>query len=129
MNYLSDYTQTLQTNLFTQLGAFFAFGQAQFEAKRKEGIQYASLSSGLIVPKENAEALVSGLSEITTKGIAQDLAENGRTAIIRRELNNHECHYIGSIEDCVNALESYEIGREEIQAVYSEMLRNDEVEF
>ena len=80
------------------------------------------------MPKENAEALISGLSEITTKGIAQDLAENGREAIIRRELSNNECHYIGSIEDCVYGLKPYGITREAIQDVYHEMLRNGEVE-
>lgn len=129
MNSLSDYTQSLQTNLFAQLGAFFAFGQSQFEEKREEGVQYVSLSSGLVVPKENANALVNGLKEITTKGIAQDLEENGREAIIRRELNNYECHYVRCISDCVEALEAYGITQEEIKSVYNEMLCNDEVEY
>lgn len=129
MKTLSNFTEAHQSQLFAQLGAFFAFGQAQFDEKRKEGVDYVSLSSGLIVPKENAKALVVGLSEITTKGIAQDLAENGREAIIRRELINHECFYVGTATDAAVALECYGITIDEVNAVYRKMLANDEVEF
>lgn len=129
MKTLSSFTEAPQSQLFAQLGAFFAFGQAQFDEKRKESVDYVSLSSGLIVPKENAKALITGLSEITSKGIAQDLAENGREAIIRRELLNYECFYVGSVTDAAEALESYGITLDEINAVYRKMLANEEVEF
>ena len=129
MRYLSHYTEAKQTELFEKMGAFFAFSNSQFNAKRKEGVEYVSITSGLIVPKANAAELVAGLKDITKQGIAQDLAENGREGVIKRELNNHECFYTGSIEDCVEALEQYGIGADEIKAVYSKMLSSGEVDF
>jgi hypothetical protein len=92
-------------------------------------VEYVCVSSGLIVPKENAKALLTGLNDISAKGIAQDLAENGREAIIRRELSNHECYYVGSVTECVQALELYGITHDEIYAVYRKVLASGEVEF
>lgn len=129
MQTLSSYTEADQTNLFKQLGAFFAFSQSQFDEKRKEGVEYISLSCGMIVPKDNAKALVTGLSEINAKGVAQDLAENGREAIIRRELHNYECFYVGSVTDAAEALQAYDISLDEVKAVYRAMLASGEVQF
>lgn len=114
MKYLSDYTQDPQTEAFERLGAFFAFSQEQLEEKRKPNVIYCALGAGLICPKENAQALLDELEAINKRGIEQDIAENGVEAIIRRELNNHECFYTGDVSDCVDALESYGIGREQI---------------
>lgn len=128
MKSLSSYTDVHLTQLFRNLGAFFAFGQHQFEERRKEGVDYIAVAGGLVVPKENADALLKGLNDISAKGMAQDLAENGREGIIRRELMNYECYYVGSVTACVEALEPYGITRDEIVAVYRKELSSGNIE-
>lgn len=127
MKSLSSYTNDALTQLLNEAGAFFAFSQQQFEEKRKEGVQYSSLGAGLIAPRESVASVVDGIAKITKTGIEKDIEVNGRRAIIKRELMNHECFYTGDITDCVEALEDYGIDQDEIKAVYREMLANDEV--
>ncbi|RZD19758.1 BglII/BstYI family type II restriction endonuclease [Pseudoalteromonas sp. MEBiC 03485] len=116
---LSTITEPMQTALFERLGAFFAFGKEQFNQKRKEGVEYVLIKGmGLICPKEHAEELGKGLADITKQGIALDLEQNGKDKIIERELWNYECFYQCDISDCVDALTSYPITREEIQTVF-----------
>lgn len=119
MKYLSHYVEAAQTKLFNETGTFFAFSNKQYEDGKKEGVEYASLGAGIICPKENVKALVAGLETINAQGIAQDLAENGKDAIIERELHNHEAFYVGSVADTLGALEGYGITREEIVRVYN----------
>jgi len=118
MKYLSDYTKEAQTELFTNLGAFFAFSNEQLNAKRVKCIKYVSLGSGLICPKVNAATLHLGLREVQAAGIKADIAENGINAIIKRELYNHEAFYTGEIEDTIDALEDYDVTREQVMAIY-----------
>lgn len=127
MKSLSSYTNDALTQLLNEAGAFFAFSQQQFEEKRKEGVQYSSLGAGLIAPRESVASVVDGIAKITKTGIEKDIEENGRRAIIKRELMNHECFYTGDITDCVEALEDYGFDQNEIKAVYRETLANDEV--
>ncbi len=118
MNTLNDYVDTARTELFNSTGAFFAFSQDQLEENRQEGVVYCSLGAGLIAPKSNAKALIDGLEEIHRQGIEQDLADNGKQAIINRELANHECYYTDDVTDCVEALSGYGITIEEIHKVF-----------
>ncbi|HBB9944267.1 hypothetical protein JHS95_23485 [Vibrio parahaemolyticus] len=127
MKYLSDYTQQPQTALFDELGAFFAFSNKQFDEAKKEGIEYVSLGMGMIVPKNNAKKLVERLEEIQKEGIKQDIAENGKEAIIRRELFNHECFYTGDICDCVEKLDEYGYSYDDIYQVYSHICKTEDV--
>lgn len=129
MKSLSSYTNDALTQLFNESGAFFAFNQQQFEQNEQEGVVYCSLGAGLISPKESASSVVKGIANISKKGIERDLAENGRRAIIKRELMNYECFYVGDVTDCVEALEDYGIEKDEILSVYRDMLANDEVDF
>ena len=119
MNYLSDYTSAKQSQLWDDNGAFFAFGQQQLDEKKQEGVVYVSMGSGLIVPKENASKILKGLESINTEGIKQDISENGIKAIIHRELANYEAQITGSISDTVEALEDYEITREQVREEYN----------
>ena len=123
----ATYTNDAMTQLFKESGAFFAFSLKQFEEKKKEGVFYCFLDGGLIVPKEAVNSVLEGLENIGNKGIELDLAENGRHAIIKRELMNYECFYTGDITDCVQGLEHYGIEADEIRSVYREMLANDEI--
>ena len=119
MKYLSHYIEAAQTKLFNETGTFFAFSNKQYEEGKKEGVSYVSLGAGMICPEENVNKLADGLKTITAQGIAQDLAENGKEAIIERELHNYEAFYVGSIRDTLDALEDYGITREEIVRVYN----------
>lgn len=127
MKYLSDYIQQPQTALFDELGAFFAFSNKQFDEAKKKGIEYVSLGMGMIVPKNNAKQLVERLEKIQKEGIKQDITENGKEAIIRRELFNHECFYTGDICDCVEKLEEYGYNYDDIYQVYSHIFKTEDV--
>ncbi|MCG9785421.1 hypothetical protein L1D52_24235 [Vibrio brasiliensis] len=127
MKYLSDYTEQAQTDLFDELGAFFAFSDKQFNEAKKEGINYVSVGMGLIVPSQHANNLVERLAIIQEQGIAQDIAENGKEAIIRRELFNHECFYTNDICDCVEVLKEYGYSYDDIYQVFNHILRTEEV--
>ncbi|MCR9649553.1 hypothetical protein NB559_06720 [Vibrio parahaemolyticus] len=127
MKYLSYYIQQPQTALFDELGAFFAFSNKQFDQANKKGIEYVSLGMGMIVPKNNAKQLVERLEVIQKEGIKQDIAENGKEAIIRRELFNHECFYTGDICDCVEKLEEYGYSYDDIYQVYSHICKTEDV--
>jgi hypothetical protein len=116
MKTLSSYTEARTTELLNSTGAFFAFGQKQMDEQKVEGITYTSMGGGLIVPIVNAAQFADGFKTIMSESIAQDIAENGKPAIIRRELANHEAQITSDISDTVEALEGYGISEEEVQA-------------
>jgi hypothetical protein len=113
---LASYTETRTTELLNSTGAFFAFGQKQMDEQKVEGITYTSMGGGLIVPIVNAAEFADRFKTIVSESIAQDIAENGKPAIIRRELANYECQITSDISDAVEALEGYGITEEEVQA-------------
>lgn len=129
MKYLTDYTQQAQTELFNETGAFWAFGDKQFEEKKKEGVTYVTIPylSGCICPKNQVKRLVDGLIEIGEKARKQDMEENGREAIIKRELYNHECFYTGCVDDAVETLAPYGITPQEVRAMYVKELPNSDL--
>ncbi len=117
---LYNYTQAAKTELFNSTGAFFAFGNKQFDEAKKEGVKYVSMGAGLVCPKENAQELSYGLDVIQAAGIKVDLAENGVKKIIHRELANYETQLTNDISDTVYALSDYGITKEQIAAEYPE---------
>lgn len=119
MKYLQDYQEKKQSELFEKTGSFFAFGDKQFNEAKKEGVKYVSLGAGLICPKENVDLLLNGLKAINKKAIAKDLKENGKEAIIIRELYNHECFYVGDILNAIEALKPYGFSDDEIREAYN----------
>jgi len=118
MKHLSDYMSERQTATFEKYGVFFAFSRKQIDEGRKEGIQYQHVGHGMIVPKEHVEVVMKELDEIYQDGIKQDLAENGKEAIIKRELNNYECYCTGAIGNAFEALADYGITYDDVMAVY-----------
>jgi hypothetical protein len=114
MKYLSSYIEEAQTKAFNFAGAFFAFSDEQFEEKRVQSEEYESLGGGLICPKKNSAWLRKKLILAYKKGIEQDMKENGKKAIIKRELNNYEVCYTGDPTDTINALADYPITEKEI---------------
>lgn len=118
MKYLSDYTQEKHTQLLQETGAFYAFGQKQFDEQRKEWVIYVSLDGGLLVPKDKAKEFIDRLHENVQSGIKLDIEENWIEWIIKRELWNHEAYYTGNIDSTCDALDGYGITREQIHSVF-----------
>ncbi|MEZ8330753.1 hypothetical protein AB6D10_23490 [Vibrio splendidus] len=127
MKYLSHYIQDKQTQAFNDAGAFFAFSNQQFDEAKKDSVKYASLGMGLICPVDNAKQLMTRLDSIAQEGIAEDIKENGKKAIIRRELFNHECFYTNDICDCVEKLEGYGISYDDIYEVFNHIRKKEDV--
>ena len=119
MKYLSDYMNDSQTELFKKTGSFFAFSDKQFNEQKVEGVDYNSLGAGMICPKDNVDELMKGLECIHDKAIEEDINDNGIDAIIRRELNNHECDYTGDYEPVLEVLDPYGISEQQIIEVFN----------
>jgi hypothetical protein len=123
MKFLAHYMNDLVNEALEQFGGFFAFSDTQLaKHKRDKGlpddVELVSLGAGLICPKPNAAQLLQALDRGHRLAVARDLAENGREAIIARELANYECDYTGDISDCVEALKGYGITADEIRKVW-----------
>lgn len=119
MKYLQDYQEERQTALFNSTGAFFAFSQSQFNEGKKEGIKYVNCQGGMICPKDNVIILIEGLDQIYKEAIQQDIKENGKEAIIKRELYNYECFYTYDTKSAVDALHGYGFTDDDIIAVFN----------
>jgi len=116
MKYLQDYMEKKQTETFDKYGVFFAFGKEQIEkgiSKNKEngtikdGEKHTSFGTGMIAPSKYAEELIIELDKIYTESIQQDIAENGISNIIQRELSNHEYVITWDTTDTVEKLSDY----------------------
>lgn len=125
MKYLSDYMNDKQTELFNRTGAIFAFSQEQFNEQKKPDVTYVHLGAGMICPVATRDELTEGLATIYREAIKQDLAENGKEGVIKRELYNHEIFVTYDITDTVEALAGYGIDREEIQDVFDKLPREE----
>lgn len=136
MKYLSDYVEEEQSSLIKELGAFFAFSDKQFEegvAENKDkllaGEKWASMGMGMYIPKHNADVFVKRHAECIQKGIKQDLADNGRSGVLQRELMNYE---IGLSWDGVDdpnfrgGIEGYGFTEEEVQSEYKKHMATHE---
>ena len=126
MKYFGHYVEQAKIDLFASTGAFWAFGQAQFNEQKKDGVKYVSLGAGCICPKENVDALLDGLESITAAGVKADVEENGAEAIIKRECFNHECQISMDSSSAVAALSGHRkqfpdlFSKEAMQAVFSQ---------
>jgi len=132
MKYLRNYMEAKQTQAFKKAGAFFAFSQKQLEEGKKEndikkGTKLIQMGGGMICPVDNSVTLKLELTQIYKESIKEDIAENGINAIIKRELNNHECYYTGNIEDCMDALSGYNITKENILSIFNVERQSEEV--
>jgi hypothetical protein len=116
-----DYHQQGMTAIFNQYGAFFAFSQSQYHSAAIAGVEYAGLGSGLYVPKNHAQTVSDALAENARKAVQQDISENGITAIIKRELANHEYGYTWDITDTMSALEDYGVTAIQVKSIADSM--------
>ena len=119
---MSSYIQEKQTELFQELGVFFAFGNKQFEEIKEDGVDYCTvLGAGDCVPKDKAKEFVDRLSIIHQEGREKELAEIGIDAIIEEQLVNHEAFYTGDIEDTVDSLAGYDVTYEQVRTIYDKV--------
>ena len=117
---MSLFIQNKQTELFNELGVFFAFSNKQFEEQQEKGVDYCTvLGGGDCVPTTKAKEFVERLSAIHQEGREKELAEKGIDKIIEEELANHECFYTGDIQDAFDALVGYEVTYEQVKTVYN----------
>ena len=98
--------------LLDEGGAFFAFGQSQFEEKKQKGIKYVALNSGLICPKDRADALVED------ERVKWELQNNSKEDIIWYELGNDETQISGDTSSAVDSLKAYGFSEEEVKVEY-----------
>jgi len=120
MKYLSNYIDEPLTKLFKECGAFYAFSSTQFEEKRRDGTKYIDCKNGLICEEQHVPKLINGMHEIIEEGRKQDLKDNGKEAIILRELLNHECFYTSYPDDAIEALEGYNFTEQEIRKIFKD---------
>lgn len=111
MKYLSDYLEPELKVLYKKHDAFYAFNKNQYEAEAKPGVDYVSLGFGLHVARTNVDAFKSDYKEVLKKCIAQDIEENGKVNVIRREYNNYEY----DIDQTIYALKGYPMTEDEIR--------------
>lgn len=119
---MCDYIQQKQTELFEELGVFFAFSNEQFASKRKPGVKYCSaLNVGDCVPVDNAAEFCRRLAVIHEEGREKELAEKGLDVIIEEHLVNYECFYTNDVQDAFDALGVYNVTYEDVCRVYREV--------
>jgi hypothetical protein len=126
MKYLQDYREAEQTALFEKLGTFFAFSGKQFDEQADPEKKYYSMGHGCFTPQGTEEELLDTLEKINEKAIAQDIADHGIAAIIRRELENHEAYYTRDISDTFDELQQYGITEDQIRLVFRNQNATDE---
>jgi len=124
MKYLSEIMEKKQNNLFKKNKVFFAFSNEGFKKGMKENniskdTKMVSVGQGMVCPSDNLKEVIDQLDIIYKESIKKDMKQ-GKDRVILRELQNHECFYVGNITDCVSKLEDYPITREEIVKVYNE---------
>lgn len=129
MKYLSNYIEEKQTKLFNDLWIFFAFSDKQFEEQKKDWVEYNSIWSGMIIPKENVGKFLIEHKKIIEEWIQEDIKENWIENIIERELINHEAYYTYDIESTVYALEEYNIEDWKILEVFKQTYEKNSQNF
>ena len=122
MKYLTNYIEDATSEAMKAAGAFFCFSNKQFDEQKKEDTKYVDMGAGLVCEWDNVKELNKQLNDIIKKGIERDLKENKIDGVIRRELADHEAYMTMSIESTIDALEGYNIEKEDIQAIFNQVV-------
>jgi len=124
MKTLQEYTDEKINVLFAKYNGFFAFSTDQFQKAKKEKVKYVNRNGGLYHEAGKEKEFDIEYQQIIKESIEQDLKENGKEAIIERELCNYECYYTREIDDAVQALKVYGIKENEVLRVFQETACN-----
>jgi len=103
--------------------AFYCFSNEKLEEQKKEGVKYVQISSGLVVPLDNAKALSEGMSEAIDMHAKKVLDKYGTKHIVYYELGNHEAMVTYEIEDTVDAVEVYGISHKQVQEHFNNWIK------
>lgn len=124
MKFLQNYIEEKQSQVFKSKKVFFAFSNDQFKESIKEhnikkDVKIIHLGGGMYCPTKNYKEVIKQLENINKKGIEEDLKENGKYNVIKRELSNYESYYTYDLTDCIDALKDYKsISKEDIKNVF-----------
>lgn len=105
-------------HLLKKYNGFFAFSEKQFEEAKKENVKYVWRGAGLYHEAGKSEEFDEDFKLISKEAIEQDLKENGKEAIIERELENYECYYTNDINEAVINLKDYDITFDEVNFIF-----------
>lgn len=136
MKYLQDYIEKEQTELFNELGVFFAFSKDQFDEgarknrdKKPEGTKWANCGAGMFMPTVNVDEFIERHDALHKKAIEKDLAENGREGVLERELANYEigyCYDGPNDRNFRDGIKGYGFTEDEISQAYKKHIENNE---
>jgi hypothetical protein len=110
--------ESAMSAIYKKHGVFFAFSKKQFNEQKEEGVEYSSLGSGLIAPKESAEEFQKELIAALDNYHQTRLEVEGKDKIIMDELFNHECQIVSCYDDIIDLMGSYGITEEDILKVW-----------
>lgn len=131
MKSLNYYTEKKQTELFEELGVFFAFSQEQFEEGKEKtkhllgGKRYSDLGAGMFMPTVNVDEFAERHKKLVKDAMAERVKEYGASEIIRYELENYEIQYSYSgvhDENFQDAIRGYGFTDEQIQEEYKKYI-------
>ena len=112
------------SEIFRRHSVFFAFSAGQYQEQARPGTKYVHCGAGMVCPEGHVAEMTAEIEAAIKAFHAADLAENGKTKIIWRELANHEAQITHDINDTAGALEVYGITREEVAAEWPAYLRH-----
>jgi hypothetical protein len=70
---------------FSDYGAFFAFGDKQFNEQKKEGVKYVSMGAGLICPKSEASTIMKKFDDFNREQKALERKWRGKKKTTYKE--------------------------------------------
>jgi len=104
------------TVIMKKFGAFFAFSKKQFEERADPNLEYATMGSGMITPKENARSMMDEMNAAFDEHVKQTLSEHSVDKLIDHELANYECQIVNDWSDAADALKPFGIKPEQVKA-------------
>ena len=100
-------TRDKLSELYDEMGAYWAFGSEQFNEKKVEGVKYGVLFGNLICPVANAKELLRRMDILQNTEARAKYRELGAEKIISHEYFNYECQVSGDTSDAEDALIVY----------------------
>lgn len=130
MTTLSAIIEKEHARLFDEYQVFFAFndeqakvGMMKYGYKETDMHMFADIGGGTILPKDNYKKFIEAHGAIVRTGILIDKQLHGLTAIIERELYNHECFYTGDYEPAFSALRGYDVTSKRVSDTFYRIIK------
>lgn len=115
---LGDYMNKPLSELYAEIGAFYAMSNATFKEKDLNPNDYSRMPCGFYVPKGKEEEFYNRKLAIITKANSDHLAAEGEEAIVMNALWNHECALSQCIEAAVHSVSCYGITEQAVLDAY-----------